>query len=652
MSSGNLVSKGIFVHALGRIALTGFAGLALFGVGIDAAQAADVIRHSFAGGASDGNNPHAGLIQASDGNLYGTTVQGGSSGLGVYELSKDTSGNFTVFTLLHTFIGGASDGQSPQIGRLLQASDGNLYGTTLSGGSASLGTVYELSKDINGNFKVFTLLHSFAGGDGASPYAGLIQAIDGNLYGTTTAGGGINFGTVYELSKDASGNFTVLTLLRSFTSSTTDGNSPYAGLIQASDGNLYGATYGGGSASDGTAYELSKDGNGNFTVFTLLHSFTGCICATDGGLPFAALMQASDGNLYGTTNNGGSVNFGVAYELSKDASGNFTVFTVLHSFNGGATDGLSPYGGLIQASDGNLYGTTYDGGSVNIGTAYELSEGAGGFTTFAILQAFAGADGQYPYAGLLEASDGNLYGTTTQGGSQDEGVVYELQTGFSFFNFSLSPSPNSVTLTPGGAAGTSTITITPENSFTGSVTLSASGVPAGVTASFSPNPTTNMSMLSLTAGAGAVTGTVTVTIEGTSGTLVNSTTISLTVSAPATPTITFGPAPTPTYLGGNFTVSATTNSDGALTFSVMSGPCAFVSETATTGTFRSAGAGVCVVKASTASHHQLHGGLGDSERNDIGGRADDHLRSRAHAHLSGWEFHRERHNELGWCADL
>jgi len=418
-----LLSIMSFVRALGRIALAGFAVLSCFRAEIASAQIivhSDVILHSFAGGASDGNNPQAGLIQASDGNLYGTTVQGGSSGLGtVYELSKDSSGNFTVLTLLHTFTGGVTDGQSPQIGRLLQASDGNLYGTTLYGGSTNCpsgcGTVYELSKDSNGNFIVFTLLRVFSGGagDGASPYAGLIQAIDGNLYGTTTAGGGINFGTVYELSKDSDGNFTVFTLLRSFTSSTSDGNSPFAGLIQASDDNLYGVTYGGGSAHAGTAFELSKDSNGNFTVFTLLYSFS--VGATDGGLPYAALIQASDGNLYGTTTQGGLSNFGVAFELSKDSSGNFTTFTVIHSFNlaSPSTDGGLPYGGLIQASDGNLYGTTYYGGSsLNSGTAYKLSKDtSGNFTTFNILTPFVGgADAANPYAGLLEASDGTSTG--------------------------------------------------------------------------------------------------------------------------------------------------------------------------------------------------------------------------------------------------
>src|SRR6202040_4182824 len=395
---------------------------------------------------------------------------------------------FTIFKLLHTFIGGATDGEFPQTGHLLQASDGNLYGTTINGGGSTgsagcpsgCGTVYELSKDSNGNF-TFTVLHSFKGGttDGSTPYGGVIQASDGNLYGTTTAGGTINFGTVYELSKDSNGNFIIFTILRSFSSSTTDGQIPYSGLIQATDGNLYGTSYGGGSANAGAAYELSKDSDGNFTIFTLLHSFTGG--ATDGSRPqYASLLEASDGNLYGTTDQGGSnASQGVAYELSKDASGKFIVFRLLHSFG-----------------------------------------------------AFVG-DGSNVQAGLTDASDGNLYGTTAQGGSQDEGTVYSLQTGF---NFSLSASPNSVTITPGGAAGTSTIKVNPTNGFTGSVTMSASGLPTGVTASSSPNPTTSTTTLSLTASATAATGTVTATIAGMSGSLTSTTTIDLTVNGAATNT--------------------------------------------------------------------------------------------------------------------
>jgi len=573
---GNLLCVDIFASSLRRIALAGFAAFVLSGIGVDSVQAqtGDVILHSFAGGSTDGNFPMAGLIQASDGKLYGTTNQGGGAGFGtVYELSKDSNGNFTVFRLLHTFTGGTADGEFPQTARLLQASDGNLYGTTLNGGSSSgvscpsgCGTVYELSKDSNGNFTVFALLHSFTStaADGGSPYSGLIQASDGNLYGTTTAGGGTNFGTIYELSKDSNGDFTVFTLVHSFTNSTADGQIPYAGLTQASDGNLYGATFGGGNASDGTAYELSKDSNGNFTVFTLLHSFTGS--ATDGGRPqYSGLIQASDGNLYGTTDQGGSTNFGVAYELSKDSNGNFTVFALLHSFNlvsPFTTDGGSPFGGLIQAADGNLYGTTFFGGSsANLGAAYRLSKDANGsFTTFAILHAFAGGtDGQSPYAGLIEASDGNLYGTTSQGGSHGEGIVYSLPTGF---NFSLSASPNSVTITRGGTAGSTTIKVTPTNGFVGSVTLSASGLPTGVTASFSPNPATTTSTLSLTASASAAVGTVTVTITGSSGILLNTTTISLTVNEPATNTAVQSSATSPLF-GESVTFTATVTSSAS-----------------------------------------------------------------------------------------
>src|SRR5215472_1465145 len=357
----------------------GFLFLTLFSQA--ALAGSDTILHRFAG--PDGYGPGATLIEGTDGNLYGTTEQGGTVDRGtVFQLSQDESGAYTVFTSLHTF--SAEDGYNPYAG-LIQATDGNLYGTTTwggSGGAGSGGTVFELSSDESGAYTVFTVLHSFIGsfaqpGTGYRPFGGLIQASDGNLYGTNAYGGEFNFGAVFELSPDENGAFTVFTVLYVFTGRDgqwRDGRWPKGGLIQASDGNLYGMTEYGGDGIGGTAFELSPDDGGAYTVFTRLHSFNQL---GDGYNSRGGLIQASDGNLYGTAFTGGSGGGschpycggqGTVFELSPDSDGSYTVFTLLHFFIGNQPpsftgDGSAPLAGLMQASDGNVYGTTYFGGN-------------------------------------------------------------------------------------------------------------------------------------------------------------------------------------------------------------------------------------------------------------------------------------------------
>ena len=407
----------------------GFLFLTLFSQA--ALAGSDTILHRFAG--PDGYGPGATLIEGTDGNLYGTTEQGGTVDRGtVFQLSQAETGAYTVLTSLHTF--SAEDGYNPYAG-LIQATDGNLYGTTTwggSGGAGSGGTVFELSSDESGAYTVFTVLHSFIGsyaqpGTGYRPFGGLIQASDGNLYGTNAYGGEFNFGAVFELSPDESGAYTVFTVLHAFTGGD-GGSAPDAKLMQASDGNLYGA-------ADNTVFELSPDENGAFTVFTVLYVFTGPDGQwRDGRWPKGGLIQASDGNLYGMTEYGGDGIGGTAFELSPDDGGAYTVFTRLHSFNQ-LGDGYNSRGGLIQASDGNLYGTAFTGGSGGgschpycggQGTVFELSpDSDGSYTVFTLLHFFIGnqppsftGDGSAPLAGLMQASDGNLYGTTYFGGNQ------------------------------------------------------------------------------------------------------------------------------------------------------------------------------------------------------------------------------------------
>ena len=350
------------------------------------------VLYTFTGGA-DGDSPSSGVIRDSAGNFYGTTSRGGAAGQGVvYKL--DTAGHETV---LYSFTGGV-DGGSPQ-NSLTSDSAGNLYGTTYSGGAANMGVVYKL--DTAGQE---TVLHSFRGGaDGGTPEAGVIRDSAGNLYGTASIGGKGGVGTVYQL--DASGQETVL---YSFPG-VADGAFPYAGAIGDSAGNLYGTTISGGAWTEGAVYRLDTAGQQK-----LLHSFGG---GADGRYPSAGVIRDSAGNLYGTTSQGGTAGWGVVYKL--DTTGQETV---MHSFTNGA-DGGDPYAGVILDSAGNLFGTAASGGTANKGVVYKLDT-AGQET---VLYSFTGgADGRYPTAGVILDSAGNLYGTTYFGGTGSHGVVYKL----------------------------------------------------------------------------------------------------------------------------------------------------------------------------------------------------------------------------------
>jgi uncharacterized repeat protein (TIGR03803 family) len=316
---------------------------------------------SFAGTGAEGISPAAGLIQATDGMFYGTTQFGGTVGDGTI-FRMDSSGNLTT---LHNFEGTDSDGNTPVAG-LIQATDGNLYGTTQYGGNGAdcaggCGTVFKM--DPSGNV---TTLHSFTGSDGSSPMGALIQARDGNFYGTTARGGTGSLcqdscGTVFKM--DSSGN---LTTLHSFAGS--DGSMPLAGLIQALDGNFYGTTGagGGGACSDGcgTAFRIDRSGN-----FATLHDFSGT--GTSGANPFAGLLQAPDGTFFGTTYSGagGGCTGGCGTIYTMSSSGQVTT---LHSFTRFQSDGVFPVASLFRAANGKIYGSTLRGGTNGDGVVFTL----------------------------------------------------------------------------------------------------------------------------------------------------------------------------------------------------------------------------------------------------------------------------------------
>ncbi len=349
----------------------------------------ETVLYNFSNGPG-GFYPYAGVIRDAAGNLYGTTVYDGV-GIGGTVYKLDTAGQLTV---LHTFTGG-TDGFEPYAGVLLDAA-GNLYGTTCQGGLGGFGTLYKL--DPAGRQ---TVLLNFMGAlDGSLPDAGVIRDADGNLYGTTNSGGTANLGMVYKL--DPAGHETVL---HNFTGGV-DGINPQTGVIRDSAGNLYGTTELGGTGQ-GVLYKLDAAGEE-----TVLYTFTG---GSDGGLPCAGVIQDAVGNLYGTALRGGAA--GVVYKV--DPSGHETV---LYTFSGGA-DGGAPLAGVIRDADGNLYGTTSSGGAADWGVVYKLDT-AGQET---VLYSFTGGDdGGYPRAGVIRDTEGNLYGTTFNGGASHAGVVYKL----------------------------------------------------------------------------------------------------------------------------------------------------------------------------------------------------------------------------------
>ncbi len=497
---------------------------------------------------TSGGNPQAGLVQGSDGALYGTTQSGGSSGNYYYynsygtlfKVNPDGSG----FTVLKDF-DYSTTGAYPQ-GELMQGSDGALYGTTQSGGTYGSGTLFKVNRDGTG----FTVLKNFDYyTTGGNPNGRLIQGSDGALYGTARNGGSsgnnnyydpyyyyyhyyYNYGTLFKINPDGTG-FTVLKTFDNYSYSTA-GAYPKGGLTQGSDGALYGTTENGGSNGSGALFKLNPDGTG----YTVLKNFD---YYTTGGNPQGGLVQGSDGALYGTTFNGGSssgnnynyypyyyYNYasGTLFKVNTDGTG----FTVLKNFDS-QTTGSNPQGGLVKGPDGTLYGTTQSGGSsennnyydpyyyyyyyyyYSYGTLFKVNPDGTGFT---VLKNFNNsyATGTYPRGGLVRGSDGALYGTTQSGGSYGSGTVFRLGLD-STANDSIPPVlnlPGNLTVEATGSGGAvSTFSASATDAVDGSVTVTLS--PAS--GSTFPLGTTTVTATATDAAGNTATGSFTVTVRDT-----------------------------------------------------------------------------------------------------------------------------------------
>jgi uncharacterized repeat protein (TIGR03803 family) len=385
--------------ALALVVLFGISGLAQ----------SERILHSFAPGGSDGFVPYGGLTIDSGGNLYGTTLEGGTADGGtVFEMILGPAGAWTEQVLYNLGSNYPNDGTYPYGGVVFDGK-GNLYGTTRFGISAS-GSVFQLTRGANGTWTDNTLYVFGGGSDGNEPYAGVTLDSAGNIYGTTYSGGKYGFGTVFELVAGPNGTWTEK-VLHSFTGGN-DGANPYEiTLILDAEGNVYGVTQQGGAHDYGVVFELDH----TTWAEKVLYAFTG---AATGLGPVAGLVFDGVGNLYGVSQYS-------VFELSPGPNGTWTERS-LHDFAGGS-DGAYPAAPLIFDKAGNLYGTTYSGDH-HRGTVFELKLGKDGVWTEKLLHDFepSGGDGIFPEFGalVLDAS-GNLYGTTQSGGTS-AGVVFEV----------------------------------------------------------------------------------------------------------------------------------------------------------------------------------------------------------------------------------
>ena len=371
-------------------------GIYNYGTIFEIAKGSSAITTLISFNGTDGEYPYAGLTPDGSGNFYGTTQEGGPGGGGaIFEISPAIT-TFTLIASINSNTGGYVEG-----GVAIDASH-NLYGTEYSGGASQQGCVFEVA---NGSTTVTTLA-SFNQTSGTNPQAGVTLDASGDIYGTTSSGGASNCGTVFEIAAGSN----AITALASF--NVTDGAFPQSPLTRDSSGDLYGTAASGGSAGYGTVFEIAAGS----TAITTILSFSGSI----GAGPHSALMLDAAGNLYGTTFQGASGDDGTVFEIAHASAS----ATVLATFDG--TNATAPWGGLAFDASGNLYGTTEQGGTNGLGTAFEIPSGSSHLTALA---SFNGTNGSYPMATPTIDAAGNVYGTASQGGANNVGAVFEIARG-------------------------------------------------------------------------------------------------------------------------------------------------------------------------------------------------------------------------------
>ena len=372
-----------------------------------------------AGNSADGNTPIAGLLAAPDGLFYGTTTQGGANNYGTFYSFNPSTG---ALTTLASFDPSTTGYYSTAA--LVTDGAGNFYGTTQYDGNPGYGTLF-VYRTATGT------LTDLAGFDyystGRYPQGRLLFGADGNLYGTTA--GGVNNGTVFQFNVTTN----VLTAVFNFNNYDTYGYSPEGGLVADGAGNFYGTTEYDGANGEGTVFELTEDTTTIPPTFTpsVLYSFTG---GTDGGIPQGALIFGVDGNLYGTTSEGGAVDDGTVFQLvlaaqpppaagtAPRAATVFGALNTLHAFD--YADGVEPAGTLATDAAGDLYGTFPYGNSASGGVFKLTATATAGQYSFADLYQFQAPDGNQPLAGMTLGADGNLYGTTQYGGPNGDGTIF------------------------------------------------------------------------------------------------------------------------------------------------------------------------------------------------------------------------------------
>lgn len=379
------------------------------------------VLYSFSG-ETDGGYPASDLVTDAAGNIYGTSVEGGTFGSGAVFQLAPSAGGWTQ-TVLYSFTSGADGGQP--YGGVTLDSQGNLYGTAVVGGNGracedGCGVVYKLTK--SGSAWSQSVLYSFTGGsDGSGPGAGLTLDRNGNVYGMTPTGGQYGLGVIYQLQPRLNGTWK-FNLIHAFTGGVDGGAGSAGRLLLDKSGNLFGVATVGGASGKGAVFELTLGSDNRWRLKTL-YSFKG---QPDAGFPYGGLLFDAAGNLYGTTYYDGANNLGSVYKLSmKNGVWNETV---LYSFKGG-TDGLGPISNLVLDAHGNLLGTTSEGGAggCSCGTIFRLAQSSNGQWRESVAYSFTGhPDAAFAYNGMVSGPSGTYYGTTVHGGVDNEGAVYQF----------------------------------------------------------------------------------------------------------------------------------------------------------------------------------------------------------------------------------